>query len=304
MTPNNQPIGLFDSGVGGLTVLREFERILPDESVLYFGDTARLPYGTRTPEEILAFVRDILDWMAARNVKMAVMACNTSSALALDIVRREYGFPVLGLIFPGARAAVKTGRRVGVIATPATASSGAYSQAMREICPEAQVWEVGCPDFVPIVEGDRIHDPATLATAREYLQPLLDRQIDTLVYGCTHYPHLSEVVRTIVGDRVTCIDPAVHLTRATVRELDLLGLHAAPSAHRPTQFFVSGKPSQFAELSSRWLGHRPGVERVRFAPPPEVAEVATVTEPAIEPAIERADRNDAYADRPLVNADE
>jgi len=290
MTQNNQPIGLFDSGVGGLTVLREFDRALPDESVLYFGDTARLPYGTRTPEEILSFVRDILDWMATRNVKMAVMACNTSSALALDIVRREYDFPILGLILPGARAAVAAGRRIGVIATPATANSGAYGQAMREVDAAAQVWEVGCPAFVPIVEGDRIHHPTTIATAREYLTPLLDRDIDTLVYGCTHYPHLAEVIRAIVGDRVTCIDPAVHLVRATVRELDLLGLRAAPHSQRTAQFFVSGAPSQFAELSSRWLGYCPQVDRVTFAAKTE----ALLPEKAADPCPDRA----------LVNADE
>jgi glutamate racemase len=280
MTLNHQPIGLFDSGVGGLTVLREFDRALPDESVLYFGDTARLPYGTRTAAEIIDFVRDILDWMADRDVKMALMACNTSSALALDVVRAEYDFPILGLIFPGARAAVKAGQRIGVIATPATANSGAYGDAMREIDPDVKVWEVGCPQFVPIVEGDRLDEPTTIAIAREYIEPLCDRQIDTLVYGCTHYPHLAEIIRPIVGDRVTLIDPAAHLVASAQRELDLLGLRATHS-RQPTQFYVSGVPSQFAELSSRWLGFRPRVQRVVF---PNMIE--------------------AQADRLLVNAEE
>jgi glutamate racemase len=283
MTPNHQPIGIFDSGVGGLTVLREFDRALPNESVLYFGDTARLPYGTRTATEIIDFVRDILDWMADRGVKMALMACNTSSALALDLVRAEYDFPILGLIFPGARAAVKAGKRIGVIATPATANSGAYGDAMREIDPSVNVWEVGCPQFVPIVEGDRLQDAATIATAREYIEPLIDRNIDTLVYGCTHYPHLAEIIRPIVGDQVTLIDPASHLVRATLRELDLLGLRATAPRHA-TQFYVSGVPSQFSELSSRWLGFRPQVHRVVF--------------PSMSNPV------DVHADRLLVNAEE
>ena len=271
MTHNHQPIGLFDSGVGGLTVLREFDHALPQESVLYFGDTARLPYGTRTAAEIIDFVRDILDWMADRGVKMALMACNTSSALALDAVRAEYDFPILGLIFPGARAAVKAGQRIGVIATPATANSGAYGDAMREIDPHVKVWEVGCPQFVPIVEGDRLDDPDTIAIARQYLEPLCEHQIDTLVYGCTHYPHLAEIIRPLVGDRVTLIDPAAHLVASARRELDLLGLRATDSG-QPTQFYVSGAPSQFAELSSRWLGFRPRVQRVIF---PSMIEAPT-----------------------------
>lgn len=149
------PIGVFDSGVGGLTVLRELYRQLPQESALYFGDTARVPYGTRSTAEILQFVREILDWMTDQGAKMIIMACNTSSALALEAVRAEYAVPILGLILPGARAAVQQGRRIGVIATPATAASNAYRQAIQEIEANAQVWQVGCPEFVPLIEQNR-----------------------------------------------------------------------------------------------------------------------------------------------------
>ncbi|MBD2184647.1 glutamate racemase [Planktothrix sp. FACHB-1355] len=254
-------IGVFDSGVGGLTVLRELYRQLPNESILYFGDTARLPYGNRTQAEILQFVREILNWMSVQGIKMVIMACNTSSALALEIVRSEFNFPILGVILPGARAAVSMGKRIGVIATPATAASSAYRHAIQEIDPNVQVWQVGCPAFVPLIEQNRINDPYTYEVAKEYLAPLLEQQIDTLVYGCTHYPHLAPVLRAILPRSVRTVDPAVHVVAAAAQELDILGMRSmAPP--QPTRFCVSGEPNQFAQLSVQWLGCRPLVEQV------------------------------------------
>jgi glutamate racemase len=270
MTSNNgqpttdkgqQRIGIFDSGIGGLTVLRELYRQLPNESILYFGDTARLPYGTRTPAEILQFVREILYWMEQQGVKMVIMACNTSSALALEIVRSEFNLPILGLILPGAKAAVEQGQRIGVIATPATAASNAYRRAILEVEPTAQVWQVGCPEFVPLIEQNRISDPYTSEVAREYLQPLLQQGIDTLVYGCTHYPHLAPVLRNILPRSVKLIDPAVHVVAAAAQELELLRLQNTHTT-LPTRFGVSGSPEQFAQLSVPWLGCTPVVEKV------------------------------------------
>ncbi|MBD3880534.1 glutamate racemase [Phormidium tenue FACHB-886] len=257
-------IGMFDSGVGGLTVLRELYRQLPHESVLYFGDTARLPYGMRSPAEILQYVREILFWMRQQNVKMVIMACNTSSALALDIVRSEFDIPILGVILPGARAAVQTGKRIGVIATVPTATSNAYRQAINEVNPNVQVWQVGCPEFVPLIEHNRIHDPYTRQVAQEYLAPLIERQIDTLVYGCTHYPHLAPVLKSILPRSVQLIDPAVHVISAAAQELELLGLRSTRTA-LPTQFYVSGCPDTFAEVSVQWLGCKPKVEQVDIA---------------------------------------
>ena len=254
-------IGVFDSGVGGLTVLRELYRHLPNESILYFGNTARLPYGTRSQAEILQFVREILIWMVDQGVKMAIMACNTSSALALETVRSEFDLPILGVILPGARAAVGLGKRIGVIATPATAASNAYRRAILEVDATVSVWQVGCPEFVPLIEQDRIYDPYTLEVAREYLAPLLQYRIDTLVYGCTHYPHLAPILRTILPRSVNLCDPAVHVVSAAAQELDLLGLRNV----RPplaTRFAVSGCPEQFAQLSVQWLGCTPEVEKV------------------------------------------
>jgi glutamate racemase len=264
---SNSPIGIFDSGVGGVTVLKELYRQLPKESIIYFADTARLPYGTRSPEEILQFVREIMVWMERQNVKMVLMACNTSSALTLDIVRSEFNLPILGLIFPGAKAAVQKGRRIGVISTQATAKSNAYRDAITEIEPTAQVWQIGCPEFVPLIEQNRICDPYTKQVATEYLSPLIENRIDTLIYGCTHYPHLEPVIKQILPKKVNLIDPAKSLVKATEQELELLGLknHSRPVA---TRFAVSGNPDQFAKVSQRWLGHLPKVEQVNLATVP------------------------------------
>ncbi len=254
-------IGVFDSGVGGLTVLQEIYRQLPHESVLYFGDTARVPYGTRSAAEILKFTRETLDWMVQQRVKMAIMACNTSSALALETIRSEYDLPMLGVILPGARAAARQGRRIGVIATPATVNSNAYLQAIQEANPSAQVWQVACPEFVPLIENNRIADPYTLKIAQEYLQPLLDRSIDTLVYGCTHYPHLEPILRQFIPHPVKFVNPAVAVVTAAAKELNLLGIQNHRKA-LPTKFIVSGDPQQFTQLATQWLPTQPVVEQI------------------------------------------
>jgi glutamate racemase len=254
-------IGVFDSGVGGLTVLQEIYRQLPHESVLYFGDTARVPYGTRSAAEILQFTRETLDWMVSQRVKMAIMACNTSSALALEKVRSEYDLPILGVILPGARAAAFQGQRIGVIATPATVNSNAYLHAIQEANPHAEVWQVACPEFVPIIENNRLQEPETLEIAKQYLQPLLDRSIDTLVYGCTHYPHLEPIFRKFVPNNVRFINPAIHVVNAATKELNLLGINSNSEAV-PTEFIVSGDSLQFAQLATQWLPSQPVVGQI------------------------------------------
>ena len=260
------PIGIFDSGVGGLTVLRQLYQQLPGESIIYFGDTARLPYGIRTQAEIIQFTREIIFWMENQGVKMVIMACSTSSALALETVRSEFKVPVLGLILPGAVAAVKAGKRIGVIATPATAKSNAYKKSIQEINNDAQVWQVGCPEFVPLIEQNRIDDPYTKQVALSYLEPLLEQEIDTLVYGCTHYPHLATLLRSLLGESVKLVDPGKSVVEACAQELDLLGLR---NTYPPlaTRFAVSGDPTQFAQSSVRWLGCTPMVELVKLEHP-------------------------------------
>ncbi|MFK8183268.1 MAG: glutamate racemase [Phormidesmis sp.] len=273
---SNFKIGVFDSGVGGLTVLRELTAQMSHESFIYFGDTARVPYGNRSKSEILRFVREIITWMMDKEVKMIIMACNTSSALVLEEVRSEFPIPILGIILPGARAAVKSGKRIGVVSTQATADSNAYQQAVLEIEPTAKVWQVGCQDFVPLIESDRIHDPYTLVVAKRYLEPLIADGIDTLVYGCTHYPHLAPVFKQILPNSIELVDPAKYLTVAAMQELEILRLRRSKKTAslsqrddsriqaftQSTEFYVSGDPQQFAQVSAQWLGYMPDVEKI------------------------------------------
>jgi glutamate racemase len=258
----NAQIGVFDSGVGGLTVLQEIHRHLPQESVLYFGDTARVPYGNREPEQIIQFVREILRMMAKRNVKMAIMACSTGSALALDVVQDEFDFPIVGVVKPGALAAVQSGRRIGVIATHATVKSQAYGQEMRRRSPTIDVWEVACPAFVPLIEKDMIDSPEMMTVAREYLQPLIDQNIDTLVFGCTHYPHLRRVFEQILPAHITYVNPAEATVREISRVLVQKELQSDNNWVGQTSFYVSGCTEDFANLSLNWLHQKPPVENI------------------------------------------
>ena len=259
--PQDLPIGVFDSGVGGLTVLKALQDLLPHESFVYFGDTAHVPYGNRPQDEIQELVRQILTWMVQQPIKMAIMACNTSSALALDAVRLEFDIPILGVILPGARAAVRRGRRIGVIATPATVASECYQRAILEINPAIEVFQVACPEFVPLIEDNLVHHPQTRRVVQQRLQPLIDAQIDTLIYGCTHYPHLSPIIEQLLPSTVTLVDPALHMATAAAQELKILNLKSSQRLPS-TQFFVSGQPAQFSQSSRSCLGHVPAVEKV------------------------------------------
>jgi glutamate racemase len=259
---SNAQIGVFDSGVGGLTVLKEIHEQLPHESVLYFGDTARVPYGNREPDEIVQFVREILTMMAKRQVKMVLMACSTGSALALDLVRAEFDFPIVGVVKPGARAAVEAGRRVGVIATQATVNSKAYGNEMRRCDPTVQVWEVACPHFVPLIEQNRIHEPETLQIVKESLQPLLDVNIDTLVFGCTHYPHLQTVLEKFMPPEINYVNPAESAVREAWQVLKQEQLQNTGDRLGETNFYVSGCAESFAQLSVNWLKNQPPVDNI------------------------------------------
>jgi glutamate racemase len=261
--PQDLPIGVFDSGVGGLTVLRELQHQLPNESFLYFGDTAHVPYGTRSQDEIQELVRQILTWLVEQPIKMAIMACNTSSALALDAIRNEFEIPILGVILPGARAAVRSGRKIGVIATPATVASNCYKQAISEINPEVEVFQVACPEFVPLIEANQILHPHTRSVVWKHLQPLVEAEIDTLVYGCTHYPLLAPVIERLLPQSITLVNPAVQMATAAAQELELLNLKSNQT-NPEISFFVSGNPEQFAQSSQPCLGFVPAVEAVQL----------------------------------------
>ncbi|GAB4212954.1 MAG: glutamate racemase [Synechococcales cyanobacterium] len=256
------PIGLFDSGLGGLTVWQEVRRQLPQERVIYLGDTARVPYGERSATEITRFVQEITAWMLTHPVKLIAMACNTSSALALEQVQAQCPVPLLGIIRPGAQAAAKQGSRIGVLATTGTVQSQAYPRALSEL--GAICWQVPCPSFVPLIEAGHRDSLQVRQVAQEYLQPLLAAQIDTLVYGCTHYPLLDPLFRQLLPPQVRRVDPAVAVVQAIKRELDLWGLRRRRGLGQ-TQFFVTGDPEAFAIRAQGWLGFHPPVQAVDVA---------------------------------------
>jgi glutamate racemase len=261
------PIGVFDSGIGGLTVVHELMRQLPHESIVYFGDTARVPYGNKGPETVQRYSREIADFLEARGVKAIVVACNTATAHALPMLRAERRVPVIGVVEPGARAAVATttGGEIGVIGTAGTIRSGAYDRAIHALRPDAQVVARPCPLFVPLVEEGWTDHAAARLVAREYLAPIEAAHVDTLVLGCTHYPLLKPLLHEILGPDVRLIDSAEETAAETARVLAARGLTAPPDATPRYQFVCSDEPSRFRELGERFLG-RPinGVENHPF----------------------------------------
>ncbi|MGE5529058.1 MAG: glutamate racemase [Patescibacteria group bacterium] len=258
------PIGLYDSGVGGLTVVRELARQLPLESVVYYGDTARVPYGGRTAGEILRFGREIGRFLADQGVKLILVACNTSSALALDTLLAEMPVRMLGVIAAGAAAAARTtaNGRIGILATEGTARSGAYPRAVLRARPGAEVFVQACPALVPLIESGRTDGPEVREALKGYLAPLLKAGIDTLVYGCTHYPFLDRVVSELAGPGVARVDPAIALVGQAAEVLR--GGHAlAEDRTLPDRFIVSGSPERFQALGSLFLKRAlPPVERI------------------------------------------
>jgi len=250
------PIGVFDSGVGGLTVVHALMQQMPHENILYFGDTARVPYGVKSAETIARFAAQIVGFLLDRHVKLLIVACNTMAAVASQAIRELSSVPVLDVIEAGARGAAQGTRskRVGVIGTLATVSSGAYDQAIRRHDASVQVLSQACPLFVPLVEEGWLDHAVTRMTAEEYLRPLCRDGIDTLVLGCTHYPLLKPLLREVVGADVSLVDSAQAIARQAaallVRE-DLANLQSGPPDYR---FFVTDVPQRFQEVGGRFLG--------------------------------------------------
>ena len=269
---DSRPIGVFDSGVGGLTVLREILRRSPAESTLYIGDNARAPYGTRTDEEVLRFSSQALDVLAARDVKAIVVACNTSTAVGLADFRRRYDVPILGVIRPGASAAALAtrSRRVGVIATPATVRSHAYFSAIKDENPAIEVYEHATPALVPLVESGALSGPSVEAAVADALAPLLgsrdgegefifplppSARIDTLLLGCTHYPLLRPILEAVAGDHVAVVDSATATASALVDLLAMNGLDVPGPGDRATHLqLTTGDAPAFHELARRLFG--------------------------------------------------
>ena len=249
------PIGIFDSGVGGLTVVAEVRRRYPAEEVLYFGDTARVPYGNKSPETVIRYSREIARFLLVKGIRILVVACNTSSSVALQALEGEVPVPVLGMIEPGAASAVAASRngRIGLIGTRATVASGAYERAIQRRAPEAKIFCAACPLFVPLVEEGWAEDPVTREVAERYLKPLLDQGVDTLILGCTHYPVLVPVLEYIAGPGVVLISSA----RASVDHLaDHLGAEGGrgSSSRGRLTCYVTDAGTHFRAIGERILG--------------------------------------------------
>ena len=254
----NAPVGVFDSGVGGLTVAREIMRQIPEERIAYFGDTARVPYGSKSRDTIVRYSRQIIRFLRTQQVKAIVIACNTASAYALDTVAAETDIPVIGVINAGARTAVGATRngRIGVIGTEATIGSGIYTRVMQEMRPEVQVIGKSCPLFCPLVEEGLLHDSVTDEIASRYLSELKGKYIDTLVLGCTHYPLLRSTLRRLMGEDVVLVNPAYETAielKGLLREQGLSRDPDAPFAGDQYQFFVSDLAEKFTDFATSIL---------------------------------------------------
>ncbi|MFN2398110.1 MAG: glutamate racemase [Gemmatimonadaceae bacterium] len=250
------PIGVFDSGLGGLTVVHEIMRQLPDEAIIYFGDTARVPYGPKSPDTVRRYSHEIASFLHGQGVKAIVVACNTATAQALPSLQAAFSVPVIGVVEPGARAAVRGSRGgvIGVIGTAGTIASGAYERAIRAIAPRARIDARACPLFVPLVEEGWIDTEATRLIARVYLTPMAREHADTLVLGCTHYPLLKPLIRDVMGSDVKLIDSAEETAAETSRILQELGLRATGGSRTKHRFVASDAPEQFLRLGRRFLG--------------------------------------------------
>jgi len=255
VNPNN-PIGVFDSGIGGLTVARAVIERLPLENIIYFGDTARVPYGVKSPETISRYATQITEFLLQEKVKVLIVACNTMAAVAYGAIKDLSSVPTLDVVDAGARSAVAEthNKYVGVIGTPATINSNAYVKAIKEYDPEITVFSQPCPLFVPLVEEGWLDHQVTRLTAQEYLKPVVAQNIDTLVLGCTHYPLLKPLLREVLGDQITLVDSAQTIARETeelLRKNSVQNIQEKPPEYR---FYVTDVPVRFKEIGEHFLG--------------------------------------------------
>lgn len=284
MKYDKRPIGVFDSGIGGLTVLKEIIKLLPEEDTIYLGDTAHLPYGTKSEETVIRYSIDNTRFLLQHDIKLLVVACNTASAVSLPALRKEFSLPIIGVIDAGARAAVKAtkNRRVGIIGTETTIRSSAYTKAMKAIDPDIETIGRPCPLFVPLVEEGWTDDAIAVMVAERYLHPLQEEGIDTLVLGCTHYPLLKNAIHKVMGDGVRLIDSAEETALEVKQILQVIHLEGAMlipppglrggegglSSTEPTplrQYFVTDISPRFEEQGSRFLEMKiPKVEKINW----------------------------------------
>lgn len=272
MEENRQltPVGVFDSGVGGLTVAREIMRQLPNEKIVYFGDTARVPYGNKSQNNIIKYSRQIIRFLRTKGVKAIVVACNTASALALDAIEPELDIPIIGVVKPGAKVAVEktVNKRIGVIGTDAMINSGIYTNVINELDGNISVLTKACPLFASLVEEGWLKDPITYEIAKRYLSELQDKDIDTLILGCTHYPLLRNMIGEIIGEKVTLVNPAYETAVDLRKLLEEKGL-AAGNEHRYTggmyDFYVSDAAEKFKNFANSILPfHIDNIEQINI----------------------------------------
>ncbi len=252
----DHPIGIFDSGIGGLTVLKAIREEMPYEDLVYFGDTAHVPYGTKSKETITKFSVENVKFLQSFQSKLVVVACNTASSLSMDELKKNFNIPIIGVIEPGARQALaetKNGR-VGIIGTKATIGSGAYETCIKRLDPKVKVYSEACPMFVPLVEEGWLQGEVVSRVAKIYLDSFKNFDIDTLILGCTHYPLLTKIIQEAVGPKVKLVNSAEETAREAKKLLQSLKLHRAEKSYQDTRFYVSDEPEQFRTLGERFLG--------------------------------------------------
>lgn len=252
---DNRMIGLFDSGLGGLTVMKELMELLPGESIVYFGDTGRIPYGSKSVETVIKYAKSDIKFLQTFDLKTIIAACGTASAIALPALAGKYDIPVVGVLTAAARAAVQATKKglIGVIGTAGTIRSGAYRRAIEQENPKIHTLSVACPLFVPLVESGFAEKEAARLIAEEYLEPIKKSGADTLILGCTHYPLLTKIIRQVMGDDVTLINPGRAAAQGIKEELAAQGLLSENVVNPEYRFYVSDDPAEFTRLGSVFL---------------------------------------------------
>lgn len=264
---DNRPVAVFDSGIGGLTVLKEIMEQLPGEDIVYFGDTARIPYGTRSKETVVKYVAQSFNFLMTKNIKSIVVACNTASSLALEEVKEQFDLPIIGVVEPGAKAAIATTKNnsIGIIGTEGTINSNAYQRKIRKVLPSAEIIGVSCPLFVPIVEEGWENSDVAYVAAQKYLIELKEHNIDTLVLGCTHYPALRYTIGKVLGDKVVLVNPAYETAKVTKNILKEQGLLNEKLDGGTYKYYVSDDPDKFKRIGGNIIRKDIGlVEKVNI----------------------------------------
>lgn len=253
---NQQPIGFIDSGVGGLTVVKEALKQLPNENIVYLGDTARCPYGPRPAEQVVQFTWEMTNFLLQKDIKLLVIACNTATAVALEEIKNALDIPVVGVILPGTRAAVKAthNHRIGIIGTQGTVKSGSYERAIVAKSPDTKVFSLACPKFVPIVESNEYHSSVAKKIVAETLAPLKFHDLDTLIMGCTHYPLLRPIIQNVMGEKVHLVDSGAETVGEVSMLLDYFDIANQPSdVKRTAAFYTTGSEKMFDDIANDWL---------------------------------------------------